>query len=225
MKKSPSVLIRGSLLVLMLSLVVSAQNLLRNPSFENGLKGWGFSQTEALTAKGVTYNIENGKLTVNIPSKASLHSTELLLLQKLRIKYGTPCRLLYTLDCTEPGVMRHIYQLSRPPYSSIGLVENRPVKAGRNRITAIFTTGGNDGEDAHLTFNLSNLRGMVTLHDISLVEAHDVPVSKLASKWSVYLNSDVPASYNTLPKSKDVKQATLQNNTINLAALAGGRVP
>ncbi|MCR5380082.1 MAG: hypothetical protein K6G44_03775 [Lentisphaeria bacterium] len=217
--------IRSSLLVFMLSLAVSAQNILQNPSFANGLKGWGFSQTDALTAQGVTYNIENGKLTVNIPPKASLHSTELLLLQKLRIKYGTPCRLLYTLDCTEPGIMRHIYQLSRPPYSSIGLVENRPVKAGRNRITALFIAGGPEGEDAHLTFNLSNLHGTITLHDISLMEARDVPVSKLASKWSVILNSDVPASYSSLPKAKDIKQAALQNNTINLAALAGGRVP
>ena len=78
----------------MLSLAVSAQNLLKNPSFENGLKGWGFSQSDALTAKGVTYSVENGKLTINIPPKAQLHSTELLLLQKTRIKYGTSCRLL-----------------------------------------------------------------------------------------------------------------------------------
>ena len=220
----PSVLIRGSLLVFMLSLAVSAQNLLKNPSFQNGLKGWGFSQSDALTAKGVTYSVENGKLTVNIPPKAQLHSTELLLLQKTRIKYGTSCRLLYTLDCTEPGVMRQLYQLARPPYSPIGLVENLPVKAGRNRITAVFIAGGPDGEDAHLTLNMSNLRGTVTLHDISLMEARDIPVSRLSTKWSVVLNGDVPNSYAELPKGKDVRQISLQDNTINLAAAVGGRV-
>ena len=218
------VLIRGSILIFMLSLAVSAQNLLQNPSFQDGLKGWGFSQSDALTAKGITYSVENGKLTINIPPKTQLHSTELLLLQKVKIKYGTTCRLLYTLDCTEPGVMRHIYQRSKPPYSSIGLVENIPVKGGRNRITAIFSASGPDGEDAHMTFNLSNLHGTVTLHDFSLVEAHDIPVSKLASKWSVVLNGDVPQSYAELPKGKDVNQIALRDNTINLAAIVGGHV-
>ena len=216
--------IRGSILILMLSFAVSAQNLLQNPSFQDGLKGWGFSQSDALTAKGVTYSVENGKLTVNIPQKAQLHSTELLLLQKTRIKYGTTCRLLYTLDCTAPGVIRHLYQLSRPPYSPIGLVENIPVKAGRNRVTAVFTASGPEGEDAHLTLNLSKLHGTVTIHDISLMEARDIPVSKLSSKWSVVLNGDVPNSYAELPKGKDVRQISLQDNEINLAAAVGGHV-
>ena len=212
--------IRAFMLIMTLSLAVTAQNLLQNPSLQEGLKSWSFSQTDALTAKGVTYTIENGRLTVNIPAKTPLHATELLLAQHIGLKAGISYRLLYTIDCTQPGVMRHLYQLAQPPYSSVGLVEDRPVKAGRNRIVAIFTSDRSDATDAKLTFNLSRLHGTATIHDISLMENHDVPVSKLAPEWSVFLLAEPPPSYVELPQGLTARNATLKDNAIDLAALS-----
>lgn len=214
--------IRGSILIilLLLSWVVSAQNLLQNPTLQEGLKGWNFSQTDALTAKGVTYSVEQGKLTVTIPPKASLNATELLLSQKIALKQGVTYRLLYTVDCTEAGVMRHIYQRATRPYSSLGLAEDRPLKAGRNRVTALFTCGRPEDTDALMTFNLSRLRGTAVLHDFSLMESRDIPVAKLSAEWFVFLNAEVPQTYAELPKDLPTKRVVLQANAIDLAALS-----
>ena len=212
------------IVILMLSLTISAQNLLKNPTFQEGLKGWGFSQSDALAAKGVTYNIDNGNLIVNIPAKAALHTTELLLAQNVKLKPGASFRLLYTVDCTQAGIMRHIYQKAEPPYSPIGLTEDRPVKAGRNRIVAIFTSDRPDNSNAKLTFNLSRLHGTASIHDISLVENHDLPVTKLAPEWSVFLNTPVPSSYSELPRGLAAKNVPLKDNAIDLAELSQAAV-
>ena len=83
--------------------------------------------------------------------------------------------------------MRHIYQLSRPPYSPIGLVENLPVKAGRNRVTAVFIANC-----CGIDLSMSQYSAIAISATIASIGTPGIPGGSLALMAMVFASSGIP---------------------------------
>ena len=167
-------------LSMMLSVTIVADNLLKNGNFSQGMEHWGMTSVQKLEALGISHRVENNALKLTLPDKAQLGNAGLLLFRSVKLLDGHRYNLRYTLRCDKPGVTRHLYQLSAPPYAPVGLAENIDVKPGVNTISTFFEIDNHSNLASHLTFNLSKLKGAVELTDVVLEEILEFPVSALS---------------------------------------------
>ncbi|NLG15095.1 MAG: hypothetical protein GX561_12940 [Lentisphaerae bacterium] len=186
-------------LSMMLSVTIVADNLLKNGNFSQGMEHWGMTSVQKLEALGISHRVENNALKLTLPDKAQLGSAGLLLFRNVKLLDGHRYNLRYTLRCDKPGVTRHLYQLSAPPYAPVGLVENIDVKPGVNTISTFFEIDNHSNLASHLTFNLSKLKGTVELTDVVLEEILEFPVSALSRQWTVFCQVQQPANYDNIP--------------------------
>ena len=205
--------------------------MLTNADFAKGKEGWWSGTSKAMVAAGCRQGPEEGRWVAHIPAAGCAEPTGILFGHAASLLPGKTYRLSYTLTTEKAGTMRHIYQLSQRPWTALGLAEDVPVPAGTTKVVAAFLcTRPDETTAAHLTLNLSRLAGKVSVGDIRLEEVVRLPVSALASSWTVFLDVGAPPPLAAVPaslpaaKGSEVapRHATLEGNAIDLAALNGG---
>jgi hypothetical protein len=209
-----------------------ADNLFENADFADGMRHWWSSFASNARDHGLTHRIEDGKLLLDIPVPAEGSIGNVLMGQTASLKVHEKYRLSYTISIEQPGVMRHVYQLSNNPWTAQGLVENIPLQAGTHQISAIFVSEYAQPElPAHFTFNLSRLKGRVVLSDFVVSEYNELNLRELNSRWQAFIGVQAPASYTELPATLPGSEGgavrpiatALQDEAIDLAALNQGR--
>ena len=100
-------------------------NLLKNGDFSQGTANWNRVKVDWKTA--------SGELIVRNPDEVrDPHSR--LVQQKISLKKGKRYQLSFQIRNEKRGIMRAIYQLSAPPYSACGLVQNWELEPGTHAI-------------------------------------------------------------------------------------------
>ena len=211
--------------------LLAGENLLKNADFSEGMAGWWSGVSATMKAAGCRQGIEAGRWVAVIPDTETSESTGVLVGHGASLESGKTYRLSYTLSVEKGGTMRHLYQMSRKPHHSLGLVENIPVETGTTEVSATFLCGRPDDTPAHFTFNLSKLRGKVVIGNIRLEEAIRLPVSALNKQWTVFADVASPVSFASVPtvlagaKGGEVSpvEVSLDEEAIDVAELNGGR--
>lgn len=206
-------------------------NLLTNADFSAGKAGWWSGTSKAMAAVGCRQGVEAGCWVADIPEVEDPESTGVLFGHGVNLANGKTYRLSYTLTVERAGVMRHLYQMSKPPHRALGLVANVPVEGGVNELSAAFTCRRPDDTPAHVTFNLSRLSGKVIIGDICIEEVAELPVSSLNQSWTVFTDVKPPTSYEFVPQSLEdengkavsPRTAELVGGAIDLAVLNQGQ--
>lgn len=227
--KKPAILLSTLLLC---SQILAGENLLTNADFSQGMAGWWSGTSASMKAAGCTQGIQQDRWVAVIPDTVQSEPTGILVGHGGNLESGKTYRLSYTLEVEKAGTMRHLYQMSKTPYRSLGLAENIPVEPGLNEISATFTCTRPDDTPAHFTFNLSKLRGKVAIGNVRLEEVIRLPVSALNKQWTVFVDISSPASLTHVPtllagpKGSQVSpvQASLDKGKIDLAKLNGGQL-
>ena len=208
-----------------------AENLLWNANFAEGTAGWWSGVSANMKAAGCRQGVEENRWVAVIPDRSTTESTGVLFGHGVNLQSGKTYRLSYTLRVEKVGTMRHLYQMSQKPYRSLGLTENIPVEPGTTEISATFLCDRPDDIPAHLTFNLSKLRGRVVIGDVRLEEVIRLPVSALNPQWTVFADVASPVSLAAVPtvlagaKGGSVSPTLtgLNEGSIDVAGLNGGR--
>lgn len=208
----------------------AAENLLTNTDFSQGMTDWWLKVSDTMKATGCRQGIEGSCWVAVIPDTAAVEPTGMLLGHAVNLEPGKTYRLSYTLTVEKAGTMRHLYQMSQRPWQALGLAEDVPVEAGTMEIVAGFTCTRTADTPAHLTLNLSNLKGKVSIGRLKLEEILQLPVSTLNEEWTVFADVDAPSSVAVVPGDlpgpggTHVKpiQTALKNGGIDIAALNGG---
>lgn len=210
----------------------AAENLLTNGDFGEGTTGWWSGMSAAMKAAGGRQGVEENHWVAVIPDTGESESPGALVGHSINLGSGKTYRLAYTLSVEKGGTMRQLYQMSRKPYHSLGLEENVPVEPGTTDISATFQCSRPADTPAHITFNLSNLKGKVCIDNVRLEEAVRLPVSALSKQWTVFSDVTAPVSFSAVPAvlagTKGVPtspaQASLdETGVIDVAKLNGGR--
>ncbi len=124
----------------------AAENLLSNADFAEGTAGWWSGVSANMKAAGCRQGIEENRWVAAIPDRSTTDSTGVLFGHGVNLQSGKTYRLSYTLSVEKAGTMRHLYQMSRQPYRSLGLTENIPVQPGTTEISATFLCDRPDDE-------------------------------------------------------------------------------
>jgi hypothetical protein len=217
-----------SLLAVLIS-AHAAENIIVDGEFKEGLKHWLLAKKAR--AATVTHSIKDGKLILDIPAGLGMEAADILLIQRHALQDGEYYQLSYTLTTDRPGSARHIFQLSEPPYTNCGLVEEFVVQPGTKQVKAAFEVNQESLKPNNLTLNLSRLEGHVEISNLRLVKAQEYPATILNSQWLAFLDVEPDVGLPVLvPTSLPGRQGeavapqrvSLQENNIDLAALAGG---
>jgi hypothetical protein len=207
-------------------------NLLMNGDFAAGMEGWSGTAKKQLRDAGFRQKVENDRWTATIPDIQPREQAAVLLIHAVSLENRKTYRLSYTLELENAGTMRHLYQLSQRPWSQLGLVENVPVVAGKNEVSAVFTCRRPDPALAsHLTLNLSQLTGKVAISNVRLEEMERLAAADLNPSWRVFPDVVPPEAFGTVPtslsgpggKTVSPRNAQLANETIDIAKLNGGQ--
>ncbi len=212
----------------------AAENLLANGDFREGTAGWWSSMSAEVKAAGGRQGTEKGCWVAVVPDAGKGGPTGVLFGHGVHLEPGKVYRLSYALSVEERGTMRHLYQLSHKPYRTLGLAEDIPVEPGTTQMSATFQCAATDDAPAHITFNLSKLKGKVTLGNVRLEEAVRLPVSALNKQWTVFADVAAPVSFDSAPAvlavlagkkgaSISPMHTSLENGVIDVAKLNGGR--
>lgn len=207
----------------------AAENLLTNGDFGQGTTGWWSGMSAAIKAAGGRQGVEKDCWVAVIPDTVAGEAAGVLVGHSVNLESGKVYRLTYTLTVEKGGTMRHLYQMSRKPYLSLGLAENVPVEPGTAERSATFSCSRPADAPAHITFNLSSLKGKVTLGKVRLEEAVRLPVSALNKQWTVFADVAAPASFESVPsvlagaKGTPVSpvHASLEKGAIDVASASG----
>lgn len=209
----------------------AAENLLTNGAFGEGTTGWWSGMSVAMKAAGGRQGVEKDRWVAFIPDTGTNESAGVLVGHSVNLEPGKVYRLTYTLSVEKGGAMRHLYQMSPKPHRSLGLAETIPVGTGTTEMAATFLCSRTAGTPAHITFNLSNLKGKVALGNVRLEEAIRLPVSALNKQWTVFPDVKAPVSFSAVPavlagtKGARVSpaHANLETGAIDVAKLTGAR--
>lgn len=209
----------------------AAENLLTNGDFGKGTTGWWSGMSAEMRAAGGSQGVEKDRWVAVIPDTVARGSAGVLVGRSINLESGKIYRLTYTLSVEKGGTMRHLYQMSRKPYHSLGLEENVPVEPGTTDISATFQCSRPADAPAHITFNLSKLKGKVAIGNVGLEEAVRLTVSALNKQWTVFADVTAPVSVSAVPtvlagtKGAPISpaQASLETGVIDVAKLNGGR--
>ncbi len=210
----------------------AAENLLINGDFGKGTTGWWSGMSANMKAAGGRQGVEEDRWVAVIPDTGKSESAGALVGHSINLETGKTYRLSYTLNVEKGGTMRHLYQMSRKPYHSLGLAENVPVKPGTTEICATFECSRSADAPAHITLNLSNLKGKVSIDNVRLEEAVRLPVSALNKQWTVFADVTAPASFSAVPTVlagtngapiSPARASLDETGVIDVAKLSGGR--
>ena len=207
----------------------AAENLLINGDFGEGTTGWWSSVSAEVKAAGGKQGVEKNRWVAVIPETGGSESAKVLFGHSVNLESGKIYRLTYTLSVEKGGTLRHLYQMSHTPYQPLGLAENVPVEPGTTQMSATFQCTATDDAPAHITFNLSKLKGKVTLGNVRLEEAVRLPVTALNKQWTVFADVAAPVSFESAPavlagaKGAPVSpvRASLENCSIDIAKVCG----
>lgn len=207
----------------------AAENLLTNADFSKGTTGWWSSLSPELKAAGGKQGVEKDRWVAVIPDTGASESAKVLVGHSVNLESGKVYRLTYTLNVEKGGTMRHLYQMSRAPFHPLGLAENVSVDPGTTEMAATFSCSRPADAPAHITFNLSSLKGKVALGKVRLEEAVRLPVSALSKQWTVFADVAAPASFESVPsvlagaKGATVSpvHASLEKCSIDIAEASG----
>ena len=210
----------------------AAENLVTNADFSKGMAGWWSGVSATMKAAGCKQGIEKGCWVAVIPDTQANEPAGVLLGHRVSLQSGKTYRLSYTLKVEKAGTMRHLYQMSKTPYRSLGLAENIPVEPGTTEISATFACTRPDDTPAHMTFNLSKLKGRVVIGNVRLEEIIRLPVSALNKQWTVFADVAPATSLTVVPKmlagTKGGKvspvRTSLSKGSVDLARLNRGRL-
>jgi len=179
--------------------LLAAENLVTNGDFSEGMAGWWSGVSATMKAAGCRQGIEKDRWVAVIPDTETSEQAGVLVGHGVNLESGKIYRLSYTLGVEKGGTMRHLYQMSKKPHRSLGLVENVPVEPGVTEISVAFACTRPDDTPAHVTFSLSKLRGKVVIGNVRLEEVIRLPVSALNKQWTVFADVAPPVSFAAVP--------------------------
>ncbi len=206
-------------------------NLLKDTGFSSK-SGWRPSIAKSVSSAGGTIKIENGEAGIRHP-KLETRKYDLQLTNDILLEIGTKYNLSFQATTTSAAVVEVVYGTSNPPYATYyrGWIKLSPQQHHYEIVLDIKkNTQGAFEPERPRTLRLyfgANPALDLTLADVSLESSPDLQIGK---SWTLFLGVAPPPSYASIPPSLttrsglqvDPRPVTLQNDSIDLGALAKG---